>query len=111
MGVGVSSPFLWISLSVSEVDRMADKREDEDGGWRVVQGPGTENTDRDDFPPESDLGKSPVLGAGYGASTSGVDGDPGPTGPAEGEIPENTGPNAIAGIHGLATAPDAETEE
>ncbi|MHB0913439.1 MAG: hypothetical protein ACYC2Y_08335 [Armatimonadota bacterium] len=66
-----------------------------DEGWRVVEGPGTKE------PPERDLGKEPVTGAGYGASTGGVEGEPGPPGPAEGEIPEHTGPNPVPGIERL----------
>ena len=73
-------------------------------GWRVVEGPGTEDTDKDFGPHGRDLGKEPVLGAGYGASTGGVDGEPGGPGPALGELPEHDGPNAIAGIEGLAPA-------
>lgn len=88
---------------------MADEPE-EDRGWRVVEGPGTETTDEDIGPQGRDLGKEPVLGAGYGASTGGVDGEPGPPGMAEGEIPEHTGPNAIAGITGLYPAKDEEEE-
>lgn len=84
---------------------MAD-RSDEERGWRVVEGPGTETTDDDVGPTGRDLGKEPVLGAGYGASTAGVDGEPGGPGPALGEIPEHTGPNPIAGVEGLASAED-----
>lgn len=57
-------------------------------GWRVVEGPGTETTDKDEVPPTSE------------ADTT--------VGPALGEIPEHTGPNAIAGIE---LFPAEETEE
>lgn len=87
---------------------MSDEREPNPGGWRIVEGPGTEDADREDLAPElGDLGNEPVPGAGYGASTGGLDGEPGPPGPALGEIPEHTGPNAIAGI-GMLTPPDEE---
>ena len=79
---------------------MADER-DEPEGWRVVEGPGTESTDENVGPRGRDLGKEPVLGAGYGASTGGVDGEPGPPGAAMGEIPEHTGPLAIEGMEDL----------
>lgn len=55
---------------------MAD--EEEYRGWRVVEGPGTESTDLDDFTPERE--STPTVG------------------PALGEIPDHTGPNAIEGI-------------
>lgn len=86
---------------------MAD--EDTGRGWRVVEGPGTESTNEESAPEARNLGKEPVLGAGYGASTGGVDGDPGPPGPALGEIPEHTGPVAIEGMEDLFPV-DEETE-
>lgn len=89
---------------------MANKPEEEGRGWRVVEGPGTESTNEDIGPRGRDLGKEPVLGAGYGASTGGVEGEPGLPGPAPGEIPEHTGPLPIEGIQGLATA-EEEGEE
>lgn len=87
---------------------MADSQDEDYTGWRVVEGPGTENADEDTGPTGRDLGEPPVLGAGYGASTGGVEGEPGTPGPAPGEIPEHTGPNPIVGIEGLATAPEEE---
>lgn len=83
---------------------MADEPEEEGPGWRVVEGPGTETTDEDIGPQGRDLGKEPVLGAGYGASTGGVEGEPGLPGPAPGEIAEHTGPLAIEGIDELFPA-------
>lgn len=80
---------------------MSDESELQSTGWRVVAGPGTESTDEDEGPHGRDLGKEPVLGAGYGASTGGVDGEPGPPGPALGEIPEHDGPLPIMGTDGL----------
>jgi len=89
---------------------MADELEEIDRGWRVVEGPGTETTDEDIGPGGRDLGKEPVLGAGYGASTGGVEGEPGPPGPAPGEIPEHTGPLAIEGTGELFPVQEEETE-
>ena len=89
---------------------MADELEEIDRGWRVVEGPGTETTDEDIGPGGRDLGKEPVLGAGYGASTGGVEGEPGPPGPALGEIPEHTGPLAIKGTDELFPAREEEPE-
>ena len=84
------------------------KEPDEEQGWRVIEGPGTETTDEDIGPQDRDLGKEPVLGAGYGASTGGVEGEPGLPGPAPGEIPEHTGPLPIEGIDLLFPAEDSE---
>ena len=89
---------------------MADEPEEDDRGWRVVEGPGTETTDEDIGPRGRDLGKEPVLGAGYGASTGGVEGEPGPPGPAPGEIPEHTGPLAIEGTDELFPAEEQKPE-
>jgi hypothetical protein len=83
---------------------MVEEPEEEYRGWRVVEGPGTEDVDENVGPRDRDLGEPPVLGAGYGASTGGVEGEPGPPGPAPGEIPEHTGPLPIVGIEGLAPA-------
>lgn len=90
---------------------MAEEFEGEYRGWRVVEGPGTEDMDEPVIPPERDLGEPPVLGAGYGASTGGVEGEPGPPGPAPGEIPEHTGPVPIVGIEGLASAIEEASED
>ncbi|MHB1001088.1 MAG: hypothetical protein ACYC27_17735 [Armatimonadota bacterium] len=84
--------------------------DDEYRGWRVVEGPGTETTNEDTGPHGRDLGKEPVAGAGYGASTGGVDGEPGPPGAAPGEIPEHTGPTAVAGTD-LLGPPDNEADD
>ncbi len=78
---------------------------EEEQGWRVVEGPGTESTDSVLGPEGRDLGKEPVLGAGYGASSGGVDESDDP-GAAPGGIPSHTGPNAIAGTEGLYSAKD-----
>jgi len=82
--------------------------ESEYRGWRVVEGPGSESSDQDVAPDERDLGKEPVLGAGYGASTGGVDGEPGYPGAAPGEIPEHTGPIPIAGTELLYPSDESE---
>lgn len=89
---------------------MEEEEQEEWQGWRVVEGPGTETTDEDVGPSGRDLGKEPAVGAGYGASTGGVEGEPGLPGPAPGEIPEHTGPLAIEGID-LPTASEQEQEE
>lgn len=81
---------------------------DEDHGWHVVEGPGTEDIDEDEAPEGRELGKEPALGAGYGASTGGVEGEPGPPGPAPGEIPEHTGPLPIIGTDELFPAKEEQ---
>ena len=87
---------------------MGEEAQEEYRGWRVVEGPGTEDADEDTGPTGRDLGEPPVLGAGYGASTGGVEGEPGLPGPALDEIPEHTGPLPVVGIEGLATASEEE---
>ena len=62
--------------------------EDEYRGWRVVEGPGTEDADEQEIPPEEDLGNEPAVG------------------PAAGEIPEHDGPVPIIGTDGLWPAKD-----
>jgi len=83
----------------------------EESGWRVVEGPGTEDTAGPEGPEERDLGKPPVPGAGYGASTGGVGGEPGMPGPAPGEIPEHTGPLPIGGERGSYTPEDSYRDD
>ena len=65
--------------------------EEEYRGWRVVEGPGTEDTDESEIPPEEDLG----------VEKDQIEGEPGPLGPAPGEIPEHDGPLPIVGTDGL----------
>ena len=83
---------------------------EEEQGWRVVEGPGTESTDEDVGPQGRDLGKEPALGAGYGASTGGLEGEPGLPGPAPGEIAEHTGPLPIEGTDELFPAEEEQPE-
>lgn len=90
---------------------MTEEQREEQEGWRVVEGPGTETTDEDVGPRGRDLGKEPVVGAGYGASTGGVEGEPGTPGPAPGEIPEHTGPLAVEGIKLPVRAEEEEGAE
>jgi hypothetical protein len=88
---------------------MSEERDSIDSGWRVVEGPGTETTDKVTGPSgDHDLGKLPVTGSGYGASTGGVDGDPGGPGPALGELPEHDGPVVISGMEGFYSAEEEE---
>ena len=91
---------------------MSNNSADEQRGWRVVEGPGSETTNRpDSTPPVSDMGKEPVLGAGYGASTGGTEDEPGYPGAAPGEIPEHTGPVVIAGFDSLHSEIDEDEVE
>ena len=69
---------------------------EEDRGWRVVEGPGTQDVDESEIPPEEELRDE-------------YEGEPGPLGPAPGEIPEHDGPLPIVGTDGLWPA-EGETE-
>lgn len=84
---------------------MTEEFDDQDRGWRVVEGPGAEDTDEDASPPDR------ILSAGPGVAAADIEDMSGPPGHAPGDVPDSIGPTAVIGLQGHATDEGAESTE